>query len=340
MVPIPQGRMRGMFWAPASGGKILRVLLGSYEREQTELFAKLVGPGSTVLDIGAHVGYYTLLAARLMRGQGKVVAFEPDPKNAAFLRRHVSANRAARTIVDVEQAAVGATNGSVRFSLGTGSGTGHVSAEGPIEVRMIKLDDFVSGPGAQADPRQNRRGRSGTRRPPRRPGDVAPASAGALPLDARSRTTRRMLPAVGRTRLQARADSRRGRSKHFGAFVPATGMKIAVFLPNWLGDLVMATPTLRAMRRHFGPQARLVGILRPYLADVLAGTGWLDEQWFFDPRAKDRGLHALGRGAAHAAEAVRHGRAAAQLAPHGAGGVAGRSARADRLRRATAAARC
>ena len=146
-IPIPQGRMRGMFWAPASGGKILRVLLGSYEREQTELFAKLVGPGSTVLDIGAHVGYYTLLAARLMRGQGKVVAFEPDPKNAAFLRRHVSANRAAKTIVDVQQAAVGATSGSVRFSTGTGSGTGHVSADGPMEVRMIKLDDFVSAQG-------------------------------------------------------------------------------------------------------------------------------------------------------------------------------------------------
>ena len=65
-------------------------------------------------------------------------------------------------------------------------------------------------------------------------------------------------------------------------------MKIAVFLPNWLGDVAMATPALRAMRRHFGPQARIVGILRPYLADVLAGTPWLDEQWFFDPRAKDR----------------------------------------------------
>ncbi len=67
-------------------------------------------------------------------------------------------------------------------------------------------------------------------------------------------------------------------------------MKVAVFLPNWLGDVAMATPTLRALRRHFGPQARLVGILRPYLADVLAGTGWLDEQWFFDPRADDRRL--------------------------------------------------
>ena len=67
-------------------------------------------------------------------------------------------------------------------------------------------------------------------------------------------------------------------------------MKIALFLPNWLGDLVMATPTLRALRRHFGSDAQLVGIMRPYLADVLAGTDWLDEQWFFDPRAVDRSL--------------------------------------------------
>jgi heptosyltransferase II len=65
-------------------------------------------------------------------------------------------------------------------------------------------------------------------------------------------------------------------------------MKIAVFLPNWLGDVAMATPALRAIRRHFGPQARIVGIMRPYLADVLAGTPWLDEQWFFNPRAKER----------------------------------------------------
>ncbi|HUT91500.1 MAG TPA: lipopolysaccharide heptosyltransferase II [Thermoguttaceae bacterium] len=65
-------------------------------------------------------------------------------------------------------------------------------------------------------------------------------------------------------------------------------MNIGLFLPNWLGDLVMATPALRAIRRHFDGSARLVGILRPNLAELLAGTNWLDEQWPFDPRAKDR----------------------------------------------------
>ena len=69
-------------------------------------------------------------------------------------------------------------------------------------------------------------------------------------------------------------------------------MKIAIFLPNWLGDVAMATPALRAMRRHFGGDARIVGIVRPYLADVLAGTAWLDEQWLFDPRSKDRSRRA------------------------------------------------
>jgi len=65
-------------------------------------------------------------------------------------------------------------------------------------------------------------------------------------------------------------------------------MNIGLFLPNWVGDLVMATPALRAIRRHFRADVRLVGILRPHLADLLAGTDWLDEQWAFDPRAKDR----------------------------------------------------
>lgn len=63
-------------------------------------------------------------------------------------------------------------------------------------------------------------------------------------------------------------------------------MKIALFLPNWLGDLVMATPTIRAIRQHFGRNARIVGILRPNLAGVLAGTGWLDAEWPFDPHAR------------------------------------------------------
>lgn len=64
-------------------------------------------------------------------------------------------------------------------------------------------------------------------------------------------------------------------------------MKLGIFLPNWIGDVVMATPTLRALRSHFGPQSRMVGIMRPYVADVLAGTNWLDDKIFCNPRSKN-----------------------------------------------------
>src|SRR5947209_6514368 len=58
-------------------------------------------------------------------------------------------------------------------------------------------------------------------------------------------------------------------------------MKLAVFLPNWIGDAVMATPALRALREHFAG-AHLVGVLRPYVAGVLEGSPWLDSQVLLD----------------------------------------------------------
>src|SRR5207244_4321919 len=73
--------------------------------------------------------------------------------------------------------------------------------------------------------------------------------------------------------------SRRGR-----AWPPEdTGVNLAVFLPNWVGDVVMATPALRALREHFAG-ARLVGVLKPYVAGVLDGSPWLDDRVFLDTR--------------------------------------------------------
>ncbi|MBV9125379.1 MAG: ADP-heptose--LPS heptosyltransferase, partial [Planctomycetes bacterium] len=60
-------------------------------------------------------------------------------------------------------------------------------------------------------------------------------------------------------------------------------MKIALFLPNWVGDAVMATPAVRAVREHFR-EAHLIGVLKPYVGGVLEGNPWLDEQWFLDTR--------------------------------------------------------
>lgn len=58
-------------------------------------------------------------------------------------------------------------------------------------------------------------------------------------------------------------------------------MNVGVLLPNWVGDAVMATPALRTLRQHL-PEARLVGIARPYLKSLLEGTNWLDHLVFWE----------------------------------------------------------
>ncbi len=68
-------------------------------------------------------------------------------------------------------------------------------------------------------------------------------------------------------------------------------MNLAIFLPTWIGDATMATPVLRAMRTHYGPHARILGVGRPYLNELLAGTSWLDEFVPLDTKARDPKLH-------------------------------------------------
>lgn len=53
-------------------------------------------------------------------------------------------------------------------------------------------------------------------------------------------------------------------------------MNMAVVLPGWIGDAVMATPALRALRSQFA-DARITGVAKPYVAGVLAGGDWFDE---------------------------------------------------------------
>lgn len=140
--PILAGPLRGRWWLPASRGKLARIFLGTYEPEQTRLFQETLRPGDTVLDVGAHVGYYTVLSAVLAGPAGAVWSFEPNPRNAAFLRRHAEVNGLRQ--VRVEQAAVSDVEGTARFDFGTGSGTGHLASGGAIEVHTLRLDDFCA----------------------------------------------------------------------------------------------------------------------------------------------------------------------------------------------------
>lgn len=164
-IPILKGRLRGMRWLPTSGGKILRVLAGTYEKEQTAIVEHLVHPGDVVLDVGAHVGYYTMLFASLVGRSGRVFAFEPDPRNFAFLGQHARLN--GRENITVVNAAVGDHLGQVMFEHGSGSGTGHVDAAGisgadaptsndvrsraRFPVRMETVDGFARANGIRVD---------------------------------------------------------------------------------------------------------------------------------------------------------------------------------------------
>jgi FkbM family methyltransferase len=148
-LPIAAGRLRGKWWLLRSRGKLLRILGGTYEAEQTRLFARTVRPGSTVLDVGAHVGYYTLLSSVLAGDSGSVWAFEPNPRNCAFLREHARINRCGN--VRVAQVAVSDAEGHVRFARGSGSGTGHLSEGGALQVRTVRLDDFCRERGIHPD---------------------------------------------------------------------------------------------------------------------------------------------------------------------------------------------
>ena len=60
-------------------------------------------------------------------------------------------------------------------------------------------------------------------------------------------------------------------------------MKIAVFWPNWIGDAVMATAAVRALRQHFA-SADFIGVLKPYIGGVLEGSPWMDRLIFLDNR--------------------------------------------------------
>lgn len=79
------------------------------------LFSEAIQPGSTVLDVGANVGYYTLLASRLVGAQGHVYAIEPDPRNLQFLTKNLRANRCVN--VDVLPFAISDRSGLMTLYL-------------------------------------------------------------------------------------------------------------------------------------------------------------------------------------------------------------------------------
>ncbi len=97
-LPILRGPLKGYKWVVGSCGKLLRFLTSTYEYGLTKCFERMLKKGDIVYDIGAHVGYFTLLASVLVGDEGKVIAFEPSLRNFLFLKKHIKINKLKNVI--------------------------------------------------------------------------------------------------------------------------------------------------------------------------------------------------------------------------------------------------
>jgi FkbM family methyltransferase len=121
---------------------------GEYEKRTTALFRRVVQPGMTVFDVGANVGYFTMLSREL---GAEVHAFEPNPN----VRRLLSHSASLQEGITVVPAACSDHEGTMTLWLSPARNTGGSSLERrtdtPIEVEVIVLDDYAKRVGARPD---------------------------------------------------------------------------------------------------------------------------------------------------------------------------------------------
>lgn len=133
-------------------GCAVDMMTGDYEPVTTAAFLRAVRPGMRIVDVGAHVGYYSILASRAAGAEGSVLAIEPDPESLALLQQNLDWNGCKN--VRVVQAGVADRAGPATLyvdPLGPGYNSlyplSHTTAR-PISVRLETLDALVEG---QAD---------------------------------------------------------------------------------------------------------------------------------------------------------------------------------------------
>lgn len=141
-VPILQGPLRGKKWIVGSTNH--GCWLGSYEYAKQKAFADVVRRGDVVYDLGANVGFYSLLASVLTGPEGRVFSFEPAPENLKFLRKHLELNKV--TNCRVLDAAVSASDGTANFDPGPNLSMGRLTKESRtgVSVRTVALDSLVA----------------------------------------------------------------------------------------------------------------------------------------------------------------------------------------------------
>lgn len=125
--------------------------LGTYEPELAEAARAFLKPGMTVYDVGANIGYLSLLLAHHVRPHGKVFAFEALPSNAERIRRNLALNALENRITLIESA-VADRGGEITFFVHESVGMGKVAGsagrreeryQAEIRVPALSLDDFV-----------------------------------------------------------------------------------------------------------------------------------------------------------------------------------------------------
>ena len=146
------GDMLLSFNAADEGEGMDLLLSGEFSGLLSEQFSKFVRPGMIVADIGAHIGFFTLLFSKLVGPTGRVFAFEPEPRNLELLRQNVSHNQCGN--VSIRPFALGRTSGEQKLYLDRRN-FGNMSLasenitpsdrEGEVAVSVKSLDAELAG---------------------------------------------------------------------------------------------------------------------------------------------------------------------------------------------------
>jgi len=137
-MPILQGPLAGKRWIVGSYSH--GCWLGSYEPEMQKYMAREVRHGCVFYDVGAHVGFYSLMAA-VLNHVGKVYAFEPLPENLNYLRRHIELNRIPN--IEVFPVAISDEEGSAQFKANKNREASQLASDGDLRVQMTTLDALL-----------------------------------------------------------------------------------------------------------------------------------------------------------------------------------------------------
>ncbi len=148
-IPLPIRLPFGGWWLAWNDVCSDAVFSGGFEMAEWRFVERFLTPGMTVLDIGAHHGFYTLLASRKVGIQGKVVAFEPSPRERQRLLWHLRLNRCGN--VQVEGLALGSYEGKTSLYVVNGRDTGCNSLRPPnvaeptgvVRVPVLPLDSYL-----------------------------------------------------------------------------------------------------------------------------------------------------------------------------------------------------